>query len=454
MKIQISLYLLLLSFSFCLLSCDTTDPPPDNGNGNGDDKPKPKLTLSVDDTSPTEVWLNVTTENIPLPDTLKLLRNNVTVQTIQLYDSSYTIYEDSPLPSQSYSYRAVINDTVTSEATAVTMDTTSHNFTWEVFEFGEHSNSILRDVAIIDENNIWAVGEIYLKDSTGANDSKLYNAVHWNGSQWEISRITVNYNDRFITPVMYGIYAFSEDEIWTTSGIPTRWNGEEWVQYHLFDMGILSQNDGILTKIWGSSSNDLYFVGSLGTITHYNGTSWSKIESGTEVDLRDVWGDGSKVFITGMDDSNGNTVLLSLNNSTLQTLYDYNVLSPNQGDLEGFVRGVWFNEFPYFYLLTSSHVTRIRKDNMEEQKRIYEVSPGFTGGYHHIRGSGINDLMIVGNRNHIAHYNGRSWREYTEIFDNDVLLTSLSIREDMVVISGLRYVDLLTRKGIIIIGRR
>ena len=155
-----------------------------------------------------------------------------------------------------------------------------------------------------------------------------------------------------------------------------------------------------------------------------------------------------------MDDSNGNTVLLSLYNSTLQTHYDYNVLSPNQGDLEGFVRGVWFNEFPYFYLLTSSHVTRIRKDNMEEQKRIYEVSPGFTGGYHQIRGSGINDLMIVGNRNHIAHYNGRSWREYTEIFDNDVLLTSLSIRGDMVVISGLRYVDLLTRKGVIIIGRR
>ena len=44
-------------------------------------------------------------------------------------------------------------------------DTTSHNFTWETWTFGEHSSSVLNDVAIIDENNIWAVGEIYMNDS-------------------------------------------------------------------------------------------------------------------------------------------------------------------------------------------------------------------------------------------------------------------------------------------------
>jgi len=179
-------YLFLLTFafilcplSFLLVSCNTTEPPPVNGN----DKPKPKITLTVDDTSPTEVWLNLITENISLPDTLKLIRNNDTVKTIELFDSSYVIYEDSLLPSQSYSYQVTsIEYQVSSEpVTAVTMDTTSHDFTWEIFEFGEHGNSILRDVAIIDENNIWAVGAIYLKDSTGANDSKAYNSVHLDG---------------------------------------------------------------------------------------------------------------------------------------------------------------------------------------------------------------------------------------------------------------------------------
>ncbi|MDZ7767255.1 MAG: hypothetical protein U5K00_23045 [Melioribacteraceae bacterium] len=90
--------LMLISYVLILTSCDTNDPPPpDNGNGNGNDKPNPKITLSVDDTSPTEVWLNLITENIPLPDTLSLIRNNDTVKTIELFDSSYVIYEDSLL---------------------------------------------------------------------------------------------------------------------------------------------------------------------------------------------------------------------------------------------------------------------------------------------------------------------------------------------------------------------
>ncbi len=45
---------------------------------------------------------------------------------------------------------------------AATLDTTSQEFTWETFTFGEHSSSVLRGVSIIDENNIWAVGEIYM----------------------------------------------------------------------------------------------------------------------------------------------------------------------------------------------------------------------------------------------------------------------------------------------------
>ena len=46
-------------------------------------------------------------------------------------------------------------------------DTTSHNFTWQTFTFGEHSSSTLYDVAIINDSSIWAVGEIYMNDSLG-----------------------------------------------------------------------------------------------------------------------------------------------------------------------------------------------------------------------------------------------------------------------------------------------
>lgn len=63
------------------------------------------------------------------------------------------------------------------------MDTTSHNFTWQAFEFGKQTNvSRLFDVAIINENDIWAVGEIYMNDSLGNPATNAYNAVHWDGT--------------------------------------------------------------------------------------------------------------------------------------------------------------------------------------------------------------------------------------------------------------------------------
>ena len=67
------------------------------------------------------------------------------------------------------------------------MDTTSHNYTWQTFTFGgDAGSSSLNDVAIIDENNIWAVGEIYFKDSLGNRIRNLKCCIHWNGNKWEL----------------------------------------------------------------------------------------------------------------------------------------------------------------------------------------------------------------------------------------------------------------------------
>ena len=54
----------------------------------------------------------------------------------------------------------------------------------------------------------------------------------------------------------------------------------------------------VINKIWGSSSNDLYIVGNNGNIAWYNGSVWTKIESGTELNIQDIWGvpDGSNGF--------------------------------------------------------------------------------------------------------------------------------------------------------------
>ena len=48
-----------------------------------------------------------------------------------------------------------------------------------------------------------------------------------------------------------------------------------------------------LTSMWGTSSDDIFVVGTNGKIWHYDGSSWSEMTSGTTVWLRGVWGTSS-----------------------------------------------------------------------------------------------------------------------------------------------------------------
>ncbi|WKZ70001.1 MAG: hypothetical protein QY331_01875 [Melioribacteraceae bacterium] len=431
---------ILLPLSFILVSCNTTEPPPDNGNGNGNDEPKPKITLTVDDTSPTEVWLNLTTENISLPDTLKLFRNNDKVKTIELFDSSFIFYQDSLLPSQSYTYTAIINDTVTSEATAITMDTTSHNFSYEIFEFGEHGNSVLRDVAIIDENNIWAVGAIYLKDSTGANDSKLYNAVHWNGNEWQPLRIV---EEGFLLAPEYSIYAIAEDDIWIGGSIPQHWDGNIWTFW--------GSNKGYeggfyIKKIWAKSSDEVYLVGGNGNIRHYNGTSWRKIESGTDVDLRDVTGNqnGTEIYISGYSTDYSKSVLMKLSNNVLNVIWENKTLqdTPPYGSTVNSIK-LLNNDL---FIASNIGVFRKKLKYTLPDKKLY-YPPRWV---YKVTGTNVNDTYSVGDRLSITHFNGSSERQVFIDYSQVSPLYSADSKENIIVAVGTKVENVLYHKAIII----
>jgi hypothetical protein len=45
-----------------------------------------------------------------------------------------------------------------------------------------------------------------------------------------------------------------------------------------------------LGAIWGSAKDDVWVVGSVGTIAHFDGTAWTTVPSGTKETLRAVWG--------------------------------------------------------------------------------------------------------------------------------------------------------------------
>ena len=167
------------------------------------------------------------------------------------------------------------------------MDTTSHNFTFETFTFGGTAgSSILYDVAIINENDIWAVGEIYVADSS-QNGYTMYNAVHWDGNSWTTKRIQTIFRGNVITVPLTGVFTFSTTDIWMVGSLPIHGDGNNWIMY---DLRTTVDPSLSLAKAWGKSTDDMYFVGNSGSIAHYQNGQWSRIESGTDLNFLDIYG--------------------------------------------------------------------------------------------------------------------------------------------------------------------
>lgn len=56
-----------------------------------------------------------------------------------------------------------------------------------------------------------------------------------------------------------------------------------------------------LTAVWGTSSDNVFVVGSHGVVLHFDGKAWRREESSTHHDLRAVWGRDDETFAAGVN---------------------------------------------------------------------------------------------------------------------------------------------------------
>jgi hypothetical protein len=366
------------------------------------------LVLTVEDQSSTELWVSLKTGNIILPASLTLALDSNPITQFSLTNRDTLIYIDSLQPGSSYSLEVIYGGVKSEPTAAQTLGTTSHNFTIETFTFGEHSSSALLDVAIIDENNIWAVGAVYMNDSVGQPDPEAFNAVHWDGSEWEIKKISVEFNGFPTIAPLEGIFALGTGEIILTSGVPYLPDGNgNWKLYHLWNMGILDQDDGGVTRIWGTSLNNLFFVGRKGSIVHYDGSNWQKLESGTSVNINDIWG--------SYNNQTGKSFILCAASNVYQ-LGENKILSINDQNEVDFiswntgrrVHSVWFEN--NFKMHASGSGVFFGSSNSEWKEQT-DLPLTFT---RRIRGNAKNDLFVTGDFGLVAHFNGVEWNIYNE----------------------------------------
>jgi hypothetical protein len=230
-----------------------------------------------------------------------------------------------------------------------------------------------------------------------------------------------------VVPPLEGAFAFSATEVWFASSVPIKWNGNFAALYHLYDMGILTPDDGSVSKVWGSNPRDIYFVGRKGSVVHYDGSNWQKLPSGTTVDIQDIWGAGQAVLAVASFINYGRGLdLLQIQGTSVAKL--------DTAGLRIALSSVWFSNDQDFYLagdglFTKNKLTDLRWDLHEEQPSIYK---------RRVRGNAGNDVFVVGDFGLVSHYNGSSWRHYR---DREVpsffgLLSSAAVTRDVMVAVG------------------
>ncbi len=409
MKLSLFVIAALLT-SVALISCNKNPIPPEQ---------QPQLNLTLEDVSCTEAWLKLTTSNISLPADVELLKDGIHSETISLTSADTILYIDSLLPNKTYNLTSFIqsnNQSINASVPVSTMDTTSHNFTWQTWTFGGDAGSCnFYDVAVINENDIWAVGQVNIAD-TSINGYTTYNAAHWNGLEWEMWRLQFY---TFCGETSTGSYparsiiAFSSNDLWITSGSQiTHFDGVNQLSIECIPVSV--------NKLWGSNDNDLYVVGQIGKIAHYQNTQWTKIESGTDMSLVDMVGtEGNNIFMCGGDGNNLTGIILKKNDPGWGTIANSKIVTREEifkPDLFGSISAIWLDDKNTLYAAGNL----LYQYKFGRWDYVHSLPENFIGGnpnvYYRgyigdVKGLKSNDMWIVGDRNTLRHFNGVSWKQ-------------------------------------------
>jgi len=336
-------------------------------------------------------------------------------------DTADTLLHDENLqPAKEYEYTAYrllhgkkLQPQINAKTT--TMDTTSHNFTWDVYTFGEKGTSIFNAVDIINEDDIWVAGELYTKDvytqDSSGNQIDPYSGAHWDGKNWELKRFyTLKNGTKSIILPLRDIKVLN-NKIWLAAGSILLLNSGD-----IFNLVYQRDIDTpeLVLKLWFKDYTTIYGVGNYGVIVKYNGSKWKKLTSRTIGYINDICGI--------IDPLSGEQYFL-----------------PFQRELNS----IWFKNRNNIFLCGDGVFTRNRK-------RIYKEVKGLPALYTaSIRGNDINDVYAVGSFGVINHFNGKTWftlpisisGAFYKVAVKGNLIVAVGIQNNQAVIYQIRHLN-------------
>jgi hypothetical protein len=178
-------------------------------------------------------------------------------------------------------------------------DTTSHDFVWT--EYSLSGEASVGGCWVFDDMTIWVMADKLYTLQSGAWKHKPLK----NQKGWDLNSGLSGAN----------LFCFDPNDAWINSGgIQWRYHDGIAIEYRNYQDGtglLHYPEDGSIRAMWGTSSNDMFFVGDKGTIVHFDGTNWMKFPKVTEKNIKTIWGTSSSdVWAAGFSSSTALSVLL------------------------------------------------------------------------------------------------------------------------------------------------
>jgi hypothetical protein len=465
MKVSLASLVALLALLFVQGCKETAPNTPTQPEPPLSPQPVQTVSLTVVDSASIEAWLKLS-----MPDTLAERRFRLFLNDSLIWQATLTTSDTLMLvgdylgskpfrlsPSTSYRVRLerITTDTFNvnvDEKTFRTLDTTSQDYTWQYLRFGEAGASYFRDVCIINDSCIWAVGRI----DTGEFDSLgvpiVYNAVHYDGHQWYYYRLMTatrvlwpqGGGDDSLFSEGWSVVGTSEDDICIAAGAFFEKTQTGWRQSQ-------AEGAGGANRLW-KHGKKIYAVGGLGYIAHYNGAVWRRMESGTTARLIDIYGtpDGESVWATGYTDVPTQSCLLSLENGQWRTIW-----RRGESSMYQYVQALWTSGSSEFVVLGSGGLASFHSRLMPNFLPYVRLQGYVSSGYHQsVRGSARNNIACGGQDGRIAHFNGIRWkRRFDEVYNSDRLVYAIDVSNKLIVAVG-RSVEPTLHGAMVLIGRK
>ena len=434
----------ILPFLFELNCTNPTSPPPTK------EEPPKAIKLNLLDVSCTEAFIKVTASDTVLPANITLKKDENALFNFTLTKTDTVVIDTTLEPGKTYTYQTVAQIKGTTEKSDTlqvkSLNITSNNYNWQKYYFGDGASSIINDIAIIDENNIWAVGKIYMNDSTGKPGPHAYNAIHWNGLKWKLYKFqfyTFCGQSSMGSYPASAIFVLNDSLIVISSASQLTYVEEEkQIKTECIPISIS------INKIWGNSSHNFYLVGNNGNIVHYQHGQWIKIESGTNLNIHDINGffnqfTGKTEILCVADDPNfqGVSQVISIDEDNTTKFLNSNGIGIA-------ISSIWFKPGIQYYIVGNGLYEKTYKHSASwvDLNKNRSITSNFMET---IRGNGFNDIIVAGAFGEIIHFNGLQWKSLkqaaTELSHGEYY--RVAVKGNMVAAAGYNQ-----NQGVILIG--